>query len=398
MAAVLTATAPTIFYMALFPMADLPSATFWLAALLVAGPSSGRRALAAGVLAGVAVAIRPNLVALAIFPWLLCVIRTGAIRPTLLPTVLYGAGVLPFVTLVAWVNNHLYGSPFESGYGPLSPGFALEHAARNLVNYPLWWIQSQSVLACIFVLVVLRRHPPHKREAVVLMAFGFSVFLAYLFYIPFEVWWFLRFLIPAMPLAFLFCADVIEWATSRFQRVARFAALSAFTIASVTYTTNFSREKSLLDSAEGEQRYVDAGVFIDRATPPGAVVMCMQHSGSIRYYSGRLTLRYDSLDPAWLDRAIATLEQVGRPVYLLLDEWEEGPFRVRFAGQQTLNQLELPTAASRSGTPRFYALNGAPVLQPSKRIPHISRFQCPDISPRFVTAGEPTAALPLHRP
>ena len=230
------------------------------------------------------------------------------------------------------------------------------------------------------------------------MAFGVSVFLAYLFYIPFDVWWFLRFLIPAMPLAFLFCADVIEWATSRFLRAARFAALSAFTIASAAHAVNFSRQLSILQSGDGEQKYVDAGVFIDRATPPEAVVLSMQHSGSIRYYSGRLTLRYDSLDPAWLDRAIATLGRLGRPVYLLLDEWEEEPFRARFAGQQALNQLALPTATSRGGTPRFYALNGAPVLQPSKRIPHISRFQCPDISPRFATAGEPTAALPLHRP
>jgi hypothetical protein len=314
-------------------------------------------------------------------------------------TLLYGAGLLPFLALVAWVNNHLYGSPIESGYGPLTPNFAVENATRNLANYPLWWLQSQGVLAFIFVLAVTKRHTPHRREAVVLMGFAVSVFLAYLFYLSFEVWWFLRFLIPAMPLAFLFCADVIEWATSRFQRAARFAALSAFTIASAAHAVNFSRQVSILQSADEEQRYVDAGVFIDRATPPDAVVLSMQHSGSIRYYSGRLTLRYDSLDPAWLDRAVVTLENLGRPVYVLLDEWEEAPFRTRFAGQHTLDQLAAePAATSRSGTTRFYALNGAPVLLTSRRIPHISRFQCPDISPRFTTAGQPTAGTRSHRP
>src|SRR4030095_7942731 len=167
--------------------------------------------------------------------------------------------------------------------------------------------------------------------AVVLIGFGVAVFLAYLFYIPFDAWWFLRFLLPVMPLAFLFCADVIEWATSRFQRATRFAVLSAFTIASAAHTVNFSREVSILQSADEEQRYVDAGVFIDRATPPDAVVLSMQHSGSIRYYSGPLTLSCDSLDPAWLDRAVVTLETLRRPVYVLLDEWEEAPFRTRFA-------------------------------------------------------------------
>jgi hypothetical protein len=397
-AAVLTATSPTIFYMSLSPMADLPSATFWLSALVTAGRSV-RRALAAGVLAGVAVVIRPNLVPLALFPWLLCVIRSAAVRPITVPTVLYGAGILPFVALVGWVNYHLYGSPFESGYAALSPMFRVAYGASNIVNYTLWWVQSQSILAAIFVLAVFKRHPPHRREAVVLMAFGVSVLLAYLFYLPFDVWWFLRFLIPAMPIAFLFCADVIEWGTSRLPRTARFAALAAFTFVSVVYTAHFSRQMSILESSEVEQKYVDAGVFVDRATPPEAVVISMQHSGSIRYYSGRLTLRYDLLDPAWLDRAISTLGTLGRPVYLLLDDWEEAPFRARHIGTRALDQLSAePAATSRSGTLRFYALNGAPVLVTSKRIPHISRFQCPDISPRFATAGQPTAALPLHRP
>jgi hypothetical protein len=398
-AAALTASAPTILFMSLSPMADLPSATFWIAALVVAGPSSRWRAFAAGVLAGIAVAIRPNLVLLASFPWLLCVIRSPAIRPVVVPTLLYAMGVLPFVALVAWVNNYLYGSPFESGYGSLSPGFAFDNAIRNLKNYPMWWLESQGVLAFVFVLAVLKQHTSHRREAFVLMAFGLSVFLAYLFYIPFDVWWFLRFLIPAMPLAFLFCADAIEWLTSRLPRAVRFAALSAFTIVTMAYTVNFSRGQSLLNAGEGEQKYVDAGVFIDHATPPQAVVISMQHSGSIRYYSGRLTVRYDSLDPDWLDRAVATLERMGRPVYLLIDEWEEEHFRKRFAGQRIIAMLDAgPTAAGRGGTPRFYALNSAPLLVTSKRIPHISRFDCPDISPGFVTAGRPVGVPASHGP
>ena len=398
-AAALTASAPTVVFMSLWPMADLPSATFWIAAFVVAGPSSRWRALAAGVLAGIAVAIRPNLVLLTIFPWLLCVIRSQAVRPAVLPTLLYAAGVFPFVALVAWVNNYLYGSPFESGYGPLSPGFTYDNAFRNLKNYPLWWLESQSVLAFIFVFAAFKHHTSHTREAIVLMAFSAAVFLAYLFYIPFDVWWFLRFLIPAMPLAFLFCADALDSLTTRLPQALRFATLSAFTIAMMAYTVNFSRQQAVLNPGEGEQKYVDAGVFIDRATPPGAIVLSMQHSGSIRYYSGRLTFRYDSLDPEWLDRAIATLEQMGRPVYLLLDEWEVAPFRARFTGQRILAQLDAePVATGRGGTPKFYALNNAPILVTSKRIPHVSRFDCPDISPGFVTAGRPTDGAASHGP
>jgi hypothetical protein len=99
-AAVLTAASPTVLYMAMFPMADVPAATFWTAALLVAGPSPGRAA-AAGLLTGVAVAIRPNLVPLAVFPWLLSILHGRGLRAAVPWTAAFAAGVAPFVVLVA---------------------------------------------------------------------------------------------------------------------------------------------------------------------------------------------------------------------------------------------------------------------------------------------------------
>ena len=45
----------------------------------------------------------------------------------------------------------------------------------------------------------------------------------------------------------------------------------------------------------------------------------MQHSGSLRLYADRLTLRYDALDPLWLDRVVAYLQSIGRRPYYVLD-------------------------------------------------------------------------------
>ena len=69
----------------------------------------------------------------------------------------------------------------------------------------------------------------------------------------------------------------------------------------------------------------------------------MQHSGSIRHYSGRPTLRYDSLDPEWLDRAIAHLRSAGYEPYLLLEKFEVPIFRERFAAQKSVALLDAPT-------------------------------------------------------
>ena len=65
-----------------------------------------------------------------------------------------------------------------------------------------------------------------------------------------------------------------------------------------------------------------------------------QQSGSIRFYSGRLTLRYDVLDPAWLDRAVEHLRSIGRHPYFALDAGEIEGFRTRFAGTSPLGKLD----------------------------------------------------------
>ena len=68
----------------------------------------------------------------------------------------------------------------------------------------------------------------------------------------------------------------------------------------------------------------------------------MLHGGSVRYYGGRVTLRYDVMDAAWLDRSVQWLTARGIHPYALLDEGEVGAFRQRFAGQATLSALETP--------------------------------------------------------
>lgn len=386
--AILTAASPAVLYMSMAPMADVPTAAFWLASLAVAGPSP-LRAAAAGVLAGIAVTIRPNLVPLAVFPWLLALLGALAWRPVLGRTVGFGAGIAPCLLLVAWVNNHLYGSPLVSGYGSLSDLFAWEHGARNIVLYPAWWLQSQGLLGFLFLVSLVRLHTPHRREAAILMAFAISVYGLYLFYLPFDAWWYLRFLIPGIPIALLFCADAVEWAASRSPLLTvRAVALVVFTTAVLAHAVAFNQRIPIREVGEGEEKYSDAGMFVDRVTPPNAVIVSMQHSGSARYYSGRTTLRYDFMDPDWLDRAVGLLEARGRPVYLLLDEWEVPMFRARFPGQRAVAVLDRrPDSVGRAGKMVFYGLGSAPLASVPPRMPRTSRFQCLEISPGFVTAG-----------
>ena len=384
--ALLTAGSPTLLFMAMSPMADVPAATFWMAALLAAAFHRSLPALASGVLTGVAIAIRPNLAPLALFPALLLTFSGWRARPRFLIGMLFLAGILPFVLLVAAVNWDLYGSAFLSGYGPLGSLFSVNNFTVNVSRYSAWWIQSQGVLCLLFVLC-LRSGVLRQWQPILLAAFAVAVCVSYAFYIPFDAWWYLRFLLPAFPIAFLFCAEAMQSLTSKSPSTTA-VALLAFFVITVAHTIHFSERQRILEAAEGEHRYLETGVFIGEATPSNAVVLSDLHSGSIRYYSGRLTLRYAWLPPEWLDRAIETLEGNGRAVYVLLEEFEEPAFRERFAGQRSVALLdEDPAAVGRDGKIRLYAVNRAPVNSPLSAIPRRSRFHCRDISPGFWTAG-----------
>jgi len=63
------------------------------------------------------------------------------------------------------------------------------------------------------------------------------------------------------------------------------------------------------------------------------------HSGSVRYYSDRQTLRYDWLDAEWLDRAVQYLKRSGQEPYVLLESSELEEFREKFKTQKTVATL-----------------------------------------------------------
>ena len=55
--------------------------------------------------------------------------------------------------------------------------------------------------------------------------------------------------------------------------------------------------------------------YIARELPETAVLFAMQHSGSVRYYSGRGIVRYDLIPKGRLDRVVARLRRLGYRSY-----------------------------------------------------------------------------------
>jgi hypothetical protein len=73
------------------------------------------------------------------------------------------------------------------------------------------------------------------------------------------------------------------------------------------------------------------GQWVREQTPPGAVVVSALHSGSIRYYAGRDTVRWDMIPERMLAASVGSLASHGHAVYLALDVPSEAdPFAARF--------------------------------------------------------------------
>jgi hypothetical protein len=355
-AATLVATSPAMLFLLTAPMSDVPAAAFWAlaTALLVGGPISNRGAVAAGLAASIAILIRPNLVPLAAILALYLVSRR-----LVAPVVAFSLAVLPGCLLMASLNHAWFGSAFRMG-ATQADVFSLQHALPNLARYPKWFVQTQTPLAILGVLalaVPLRRvwrTTEAARTAAFLAPVVVVSLLIHIFFLPLDDWWYLRYLLAAWPAIFVGLAAVLAtlWNGTRpWMRPAGVAVAAALCI----YGLRTASTRGAFGNGPPERRYVEAARLLQDKTEPDAVILAMQHSGTARYYGGRMTLRYDMLAEDWLDRAAAWLEARGRQPYVLLDAWELDRFRQRFAAKNRLGALNVKTVfISQSGGPLVY--------------------------------------------
>jgi hypothetical protein len=183
----------------------------------------------------------------------------------------------------------------------------------------------------------------------------------YLPYVVFEEWWYLRFLLPSIPLVLVLMVATLSglWHRVRARRAKR-PPLRTFggdpTLAIVALAVFFvmqARDRSVFRLHALEARYARGGAFVDERLPARALIITSWQSGSVRFYSGRPTLVWDALEPAWLDRALAFARAQGLEPYLLFERWEEAAFRARFRGS-AVAALDWPPLAEVATQVRIY--------------------------------------------
>jgi hypothetical protein len=350
-AAVLAACSPAFLYQLVQPMSDVPAAALWMLAVASATGTKGRAPVLAGIAAGAAILMRPNLVALGAPIGLFLLLRPErSWHQRINAARSYALGVAMGCAAVALVHTTFYGSPFSSGYGTMDTLFRSEHVAPNATVYFSWMSQAHSpvwliALAAPFVL-------PGALTALYATMFLANV-ACYLPYSVFAEWSYLRFLLPTIPLVLILMMAAIDAACRRLHPT---AAVPVVTLVAIVLSLAFVRtaaDRTVFQLHRLEARFARAGMFVGERLPLNALVITNWQSGSIRFYSGRPTLVWDGLDPAWLDRAVLFARERGLAPFLLFERWEEPLFRKRFAGSP-LAALDWPPAVEIAGQVRIY--------------------------------------------
>ena len=353
-AAVLLSASPVFLFQAVQPMSDVPVTAFWMAALLAALKPAAWGPPLAGGLASIAILIRPNLA-----PLLLFVVAAAGLDATglrLRRAIACGASALPGLALLAGIQQVRYGSPLASGYGSFSDLFSAGNVGPNLARYPRWLAGTHTPLIWSWLAAPLWFA---RRSAAAWIAYGFAgaIVLAYLPYVYFrpDEWTYARFLLPALPLMIVLMLGVAQRVLARLAPRASSAAFVLLVVGLAAWWTITAAGLGVFKARLQERKYPEAGALVRDHVPERAVVLAMQHSGSVRHYAGRRTLRWDLLDPAWLDRAVASLRAAGIDTFAVLDADENVMFRDRFgrAGQSAPGRM-VPLAAV--GRTRIYEL------------------------------------------
>jgi Dolichyl-phosphate-mannose-protein mannosyltransferase len=362
LSALLLLASPVFLAHTMVPMSDVPVTAAWSLACLLA-LRDPPRPLLSGLAAGAALLIRPNLLLLAAAPMLAWLFACGGPRANWRPALgkmrFFCAGLAPGVFAIAALNAAIHGSPFESAHGRLSDIYDVTVAPQNFRNYATWFLATQSPLASIALIPLfapgaLRSCTNHASARACLIALPLLVFCSYVFYGPFDNWTYLRFLLPAYPAIFVLMAAGVRYICLKLPLPARLSAALLLVTASVALSVQFARNEFIFNWREHEQRYVRAAARASEITPPSAILFSSQHSGSLRYYADRMTLRYDALPKGHLDSAIRELNAMGRPSFLVIDEWEREDFRKRFTIDSRAGALDWAPAARVVGQPDVF--------------------------------------------
>jgi hypothetical protein len=319
--AVAIAASPLYLFMAQQAMSDVPALVWTTVAVVAAWRSRERTgwAAVAGAAMALDVLIRPTN-ALAFLP---IAVALGISWRRWLWFALAG---LPGAVFFLAYSRAAYGGFLVTGYGNASLEFLREYIPGTLLHYVHWLPLLLSPLAVLAAGLpwLVRRSP----RATTVLGLWILVYLAFYsaYVCTHQTWWYLRFLLPAAPaivVAGLLVARRL--AAGRIARLSAPAARGVWLGAIALVAANggwWTRSLHALSIGRGERKYAAVADWLKGRVPPDAVLLTMQASGALFYYTDYAIVRWDSVDGPDAAAVDARIRQSGRPYYAVLFPFE----------------------------------------------------------------------------
>ena len=338
--AMVVAWNPVLTNMVVQPMSDAPAA-FWyvLALTLLLGPRS--RPVAAGLAFAMSVWTRPLVLALA--PALLVLLprrREAFLR--------FAAGSAPVFLAMAGMQWLMYGSPLRTGYGGAAGLFTTENIGRHLGAFARWTLAVHGPLfVAAFVAGIWRGPRRLVLAAVTGLLAGAAPYLFNLQY--FDDWDVVRYILPGLvPCVIVAVLGAVSLAQQALPRRSAVLAVLVLAAASAAGSFRFVAGQSTWNLVRQESRYAAVAEWFSQRTPEESLVFADLHSGSLRLYANRPTLRWVRMPPGSLAATVQEARRRGIACYAVFDdEAEARSFERQFPGGLEGLRLE-PEARVRS--------------------------------------------------
>ena len=353
-AAVTIATTPVFLFQLVQPMNDVTVAAIWTAIVVIAARLPDRPGVLGG-LCGLAILVRPNL-APSVLPVAIWAIAMAQRRWYVAGSFLIALS--PGVIFTLALNHALYGHALSTGYGAGGDLFSTAYALANVRNYGSALFATTLGFPLLGLAAVKVLRSSRRAVAGLVVAIATMLAITYLLYSPFAEWWYLRFFLPVLPMLTVLAFAVLELVSRRSSVVVGAAA------GLVLFMVTSEATAQAMDLSRLEARFRLAGEVMHRRLPDNAVFITVWESGSARYHAQRDAVLWDSLDPQWLDRAVAWLKARGLHPFIAVEEWEEEAFRNRFAAHAAIGSLDWP--------PRFDVARRVRIFDPDDRARYLA--------------------------
>lgn len=318
-AALALGASPLYLMFSLQAMSDVPALVWSTAAVLLAWRAARHPgfAWAAGIVLGGAVLLRPTC--------LLMLLPVGVALGTSWRSWLgLLLGGLPAALWQLSLHQALYGHPLLTGYGSQQELLSLQWVPLSLQSYARWLPALLSPLVILALGLLWPGHLERRLRGVLVSWIAASCGFYAFYYHTHETWWYLRFILPAFPAIILAALLTGRRLATRLPvRWPRWAAVASVALV-LANAIAWNRHWHVLATGAHEENYPRLAKWVGTHLPADSVVLAMQASGAIFYYTDRTVVRWDLLASRWQEIRTAA-RQAGRPVYAALFPFEVAP-------------------------------------------------------------------------